>query len=429
MSGIGYYTRLAAAVFVAAALGAAIANPQVGRRTAERSALAKIDRLTAEERACAPGEAPLTAGFAEIDDVLSVTPLSAVTAAGEAPPAPYLRLTGKPKGGRAAPIAALAPGKGEIVAIERRKERTGAGERDVWSVRLKPCRKITVFYDGLENIEPALMRRAGGLEAFENLDEGRSAVAVRLKLDAGDPIGAARAFDVGLSDLDAPVVQHAHASFNRGVLSAAAPAGASPLLTRALSFDESRARCIIDYLPAEIGGPWASKLGDASGVRRPKGDSACLVRRSAPSSAAGGDWFTDSSHNGRTNKVSAIALSDDLIDPGLLIFSLHGRLASLTLEVFGGERESAFKGVLTAPAGDGRLNAPFDEIKANETYCYEGVRAGFGGPELNGVMLLRLEGAEGASGLLKIEARGETRDCLDLDEPWRFSGNETSFYR
>ena len=38
--------------------------------------------------------------------------------------------------------------------------------------------------------------------------------------------------------------------------------------------------------------------------------------------------------------------------------------------------------------------------------------------------------ADGAQpGELKIEARGDVQSCIDLEEPWAFSGNETTFYR
>lgn len=415
MSGIGYYTRLAAALFVAAAMGAAIANPDVGRKAADRRALAKLEKLNAEERACAPGEAPLTAGFADLDDIKSATPLGALAAPGEAPPAPYLRLTTQRRGG--APVTALAPGKGEVVALERRTEIVGGRKRALWTVRFKPCDRISVFYDRLDAVDPALLRRAGGLQAFEEVAEGRLAVAVRLKVDAGAPVGFARAFDVGLADAAAPVAHHADPSHAR--TTPPAPSHEiSAALERALAFDETRSRCAFDYLAADLMAPWMGKLGDGAGRRLKPGENACVADVLGPPVAARGVWFTDSSHNARARKVSAVALYEDLVDPERLVFSLHGRMPSL----------SAPGGVVSAAAGDGRLNAPFRSIKPGETYCYQDLRVGLEGPALAGVLVLRLEAAADGPGLLRMEARADVRECFDMPEPWGFTGGETSFY-
>ena len=35
----------------------------------------------------------------------------------------------------------------------------------------------------------------------------------------------------------------------------------------------------------------------------------------------------------------------------------------------------------------------------------------------------------GGAPLMKIEARPEAFTCLDLEEPWSFTGKETTFYR
>lgn len=416
MSGFGYYTRLAAALFVAAVMGAAIANPDIGRKTADRRALAKLEKLNAEERACAPGEAPLTAGFADLDDVKSATPLGALAAPGEAPPAPYLRLTTKRRGG--APMTALAPGKGEVVALERRIKTVGGRKRALWTVRFKPCDRITVFYDRLDVVDPALLRRAGGLEAFEEIADGRLAVAVRLKVDAGAPVGSAKAFDVGLADAAAPVAHHADPSHVRTTL-AAPLQKLSPALERALAFDETRSRCAFDYLAADLMTPWAGKLGDGAGRRLKAGENACVADVLGAQGAARGVWFTDPSHNARAQKVSAVALYEDLVDPERLVFSLHGRMPSLLTP----------GGVVSAAAGDGRLNASFQSIRPGETYCYQGLRAGLEGPAVAGVLVLRLQAGEGGRELLRMEARADVRECFDMPEPWGFTGRETSFYR
>lgn len=416
MSGIGYYTRLAAVLLVAVGLGAAIANPDVGRKTAERRAQAKLEKLNSESRPCAPGESPLTAGFAPISDVLSATPLDALSAPGEAPPAPHLRLTSGRGGG--APMTALAPGKGEIVALERRIEAVGGRKRELWTVRFKPCDRITVVYDRLESIDQTLLRRAGGPETFEPIAHDRSGVAVRLSLDAGAPIGEARAFDVGLIDEGAPVTHHAGPSHARTRFAVKPTRAISEPLKRTLAFDENRVRCVFDYLAPDARASWAGKLGDGEGRRLRAGESACLADVLGTAVGAHGVWFTDSSHNARARKVSAVAFYEDLVDRELLVFSLHGRIASLP-----------DAGVISAAAGDGRLNAPFETIRPGETYCYQGLRSGLAGPQLDGVLVVRWQAAEGAPGLLQVEARQDVRECFDMPEPWGFTGAETSFYR
>lgn len=416
MSAIGYYTRLAAALLVAVGLGAAIANPDVGRKTAERRAQAKLEKLNSESRPCAPGESPLTAGFAPISDVLSATPLDALSAPGEAPPAPHLRLTSGRGGG--APMTALAPGKGEIVALRRRVETVGGRKRELWTARFNPCGRITVIYDRLESIDQTLLRRAGGLGAFEPIGGHGSAVAVRLSLDAGAPIGQARAFDVGLIDGGAAVTHHAGSAHARTRFAVDPPQSVSEPLKRALAFDEDRTRCVFDYLAPDLRASWAGKLGDGEGRRLRADKNACLADVPGPPAGARGVWRTDASHNARARKVSAIALYADLVDRELLIFSLHGRIASLP-----------DASVVAAAAGDGRLNAPFETIRPGETYCYQGLRSGLEGPQLDGVLVVRWQAAEGAPGLLQVEARQDVRECFDMPEPWGFTGAETSFYR
>jgi hypothetical protein len=91
-------------------------------------------------------------------------------------------------------------------------------------------------------------------------------------------------------------------------------------------------------------------------------------------------------------------------------------------------REAASRDFLTFDQGDGRINAPFDKARAGETYCYEGLSANFVGPRINAVILLAIEPGSGAP-LMRIEARGDVMRCIDLPEPWRFSGAETTFYR
>ena len=170
-------------------------------------------------------------------------------------------------------------------------------------------------------------------------------------------------------------------------------------------------------------------------MRKARGDNACRTALLDVPGTAQGAWFTDASHNALTSKVSTIALAPDSIDPERLVFALHGRLASLTPDLIAlspfqeEQRAAATKDFLTFEKKDGRINAPFSEVKASETYCYERLRANFVGPKINGIILLKINEAEGTPPLMQVEARGDASTCLDLPEPWEFSGNETTFYR
>ncbi|HBK57194.1 MAG TPA: hypothetical protein DDZ76_13055 [Xanthomonadales bacterium] len=205
-------------------------------------------------------------------------------------------------------------------------------------------------------------------------------------------------------------------------------------MLEAISIDAARIQCPLDYLSAAIARDWSAKLGDAWGMRRAKGENACRTAIVDVPGAVQGVWFTDASHNGRTSKVSAVALAPDAVDPDRMIFALHGRVGSLAPDMVGlnpmleEARETAARDFLTFEQGEGRINASFDKVRPGETYCYEGLRANFVGPRINAVVLLAVEPTAGAP-LMRVEARGDAMRCIDLPEPWAFSGAATVFYR
>lgn len=439
MSGSGDAARLAAAFVTAALFGAAIAWPQAPGRFAERAEAfaARADGEPMASRACAMGEPALTGPFAPFDDVLSVSPLGGVTAPGEALPAPYIRINTKsgdqPFERRT--TMALAPAKADIVAIERRTLRDSFGRATgpSWTVYFRSCEKISFYYDRLDRIDDALLARAGGLRAFTEFGTpDHMAVETRIRVNEGDVIGASDGFDVGLHDLAAtPAPMARPERYRTDTFARAAVFDAAPSLMTAISADPMRARCAIDYLPRDEQARWADKLGDSWGVRRAKGDNACRTALVDLPDAAQGAWFTDAAHNAATTKVSAIALSPDAIDPDRLIFALHGRLPSLTAELIASAKtpDAAPKDFLSFTKGEGRINTPFAEVTDGRVHCYQRLRTNFIGPLVNGVILLqRSDGATGPD-LLKIEARGDVTSCVDLAEPWAFTGNETTFYR
>jgi len=443
MYGSGYFTRLAAMVFTAAMLGVIIAKPNAGRHYVEKAAIAaaSVERTPLSERLCAIGEPALSGPFAPLGDVLSVSPLGGVTAPGEVLPAPYIRINTR-QGETAFDrrmTTALAPARAEIIALERHIDRdaTGRALAQTWTVHFKPCEKISLYYGRLDEIDGDILRRAGGLVQFTEFG-GPDHIAVKtsIRVQEGGAIGRADGFDVGLHDLGAaPAAMARPERYRTNPFTHGAVFDAAPELVAAITPETARARCAIDYLPKDQQAAWADKLGDAWGIRRAKGDNTCRTALIDKSGAAQGAWFTDAAHNGATSKVSAVALGPDAIDPDRLIFALHGRLASLTPDLIAlapmmdSERAKAAKDFLSFKKGDGRINVPFAQVSDGRVYCYQALRTNFVGPLMNGVILLQRQPSQGAPGNLKIEARGDVLSCIDLEEPWAFTGNETVFYR
>ena len=449
MQAAGYFTRLAALLAVAVMAIGAILRPEALPRLAERAGDAASDardrRASLAEKACPLAGAPLSGPFAAIDDVLSVSPLGGVTAPNEPLPAPYIRVNTRfgDTVFERRETDALAPARAEITAIERRIRRDGEGKAvgQSWTVHFRVCESISLYYDDLDAINPELMARAGGVAAMTPINgPDHSAVATSIRAGAGDVIGSGDGFDVGLEDggaRPADLVRPERYRSNPYLMSSALGVDA-PLMT-AISHDHTKARCPLDYLSQKLAKAWSPLLGDAVGVRRAKGVSACHTALVDTPGAAQGAWFTDAAHNGATSKVSAVALAPDNIDPRRLVFALHGKLRSFTPALVGlppklkDARAEAARDFLTFERGDDRRNAAFADVEPGRVYCYDRLRTNFVGPLVNGVLLLELsENGDAAGpqvGLMKMEMRGDALSCVDLETPWTFTGAETTFYR
>lgn len=444
MTGSGYYLRLGATLLVAALLIATIFKPHAGRQAVERASLAaaSIDVTSAAAtRTCAIGEPAFAGPFANIDDVLSVSPLGGVTAPGEVLPAPYIRINTRRADTaferRTTP--ALAPARADIVAIERWIERDGDGRARTqsWSVHFRSCETISFSYNRLDEINEKLLKKAGSLASFTELGgPDHIAIETDIRVQTGDMIGSADGFDVALHDLSAaPMVLEAPERYVDNPFPRAAVLDAAPTLIAAITPPTANARCAIEYLPRNLRESWASLLGDSWGIRQAKGENACRSAITDTPGTARGVWYTDAAHNAAATKVSAVALSPDAVDPERLIFALYGRLSSLKPSLIAlpplmdAEASKAAKDFLSFRKGDGRINTAFVDVKDGGVYCYERLRTNFVGPQINGVILLKRDTAPEGPALLKIEARGDARSCIDLEEPWAFSGNETVFYR
>ena len=436
-----YFARLSAAATVAALLIGAIMYPNAPASVAERAASFAPETASFETRACPIGGSIFTSEFANITDVISVSPLGGVTAPGEPLPAPYIRVNMR-KGAtqfERRRTDVLSPARADITAVERRilRREDGSAVSQSWTVHFDVCENVSFYVSDLDKVNPDIIRRVGGLVAFEEISgPDHVAAATNLRVRSGDVIGEADGFDIGLEDRrTAPADLVRPERYQTNPYLAGRVYDVRPELISAISTDHTRAQCPIDYMPSDIAEKWTPLLGDAFGMRRAKGDNACRTALVDEVGAAQGAWFTDAANNGVASKVSAIALAPDNVDPSRQIFSLHGRLKSLNPNMVAlppkqrTAREEAAKDFLTFSNGQGLVNRHFADTIAGPVYCYEGLRANFVGPRINGVILLSLKEDENAGDRMRMEARGDVLSCADLPEPWAFTGAETTFFR
>lgn len=400
-----YFTRLAAATAAALLLAGAMMNARV------LTAAPKIKPMAASvyaSKECAIGEPVLAAGFAPVEQVLSVAPIGPPRLKGEADPAPLLRVIAR----NGAPMTAQAPARGEIVAIAKSTELVDGRPVVFWSLSMIPCADHLVAYDGLAALDARIMKKLGpaAKTAASFVKE------VRIKVGPGDIVGTGDSFEIGLYAADRLTQPKRDAAPDRYL---------SPSLTAA--------RCPIEHLKRSEAPQWKALFGDTDGAKLPAVESACATSRMAPPKGAQGLWLTDSSHGARTNKVASAALTGDIARPDRLVLSFFGRLNSLQASMFDAEeahaRAEAARTYLTAAAGLERINAPFADIVPNAPYCYQNLRAGLDGPRFNGVLVLELTANAAGAPLLKVEAIPDVKNCENLREPWSFTGAETAFFR
>lgn len=400
-----YFTRLAAATTAGLLLALALANARV--LTAAPKAKPTPPSAYASKE-CAIGEAIFAAGFARANEVLSVTPVGPPQIKGEPAPAPLLRIIGRD----GTKLSVIAPAKGEIVAVAKSVHSLDHNRIESWSVTMIPCADHLVTLDGLAALDRKVMRKLGAIAP----SDGAFVKETRIKVSAGDVIGEAARFDVALFS-------------SNGLTAKKRQSGVQDYL----SPPAFAARCPLEHFNRVDGPVWRALFGDSRGARLPGSQSACATSQIASPTAAQGVWLTDSSHGARTNKIASAALTSDFADPGRLVFSFFGRLASLDASAFdapdAAQRAEAARTYLTAQRGRERINAPFSEIVPDAAYCYENLRAGLDGPRLKGVVIMMLTANASGAPILKVEAISSANKCETLREPWTFTGSETAFFR
>ena len=446
-----YFLRLIAVGVVAAGLIAAVLRPVAVTdsvtRAAAGMAAAGPSSTPFQARTCPVARPVFAGGFADIADVISVSPLGGVTAPGEPLPAPYIRIN--TRSGASAltrrTTAVVSPARAEITAIERRIVRAVSDDaaeqpdaRQVWTVHFAVCEDVSFYVDDLDAINPEIMRRVGGVAALTEIGgPDHAALAAQVRVRPGDVIGEADGFDIGLEDRRAPAADLVRPErYRSNPYVTARVRGVDPVLVAAVARDHTRAKCPLDYLPEKAAAEWSSLLGDSFGMRKV---GACRTALQDAPGTAQGAWYTNAAHNAVASKESAVALAPDAINPKRQIFALHGRLRSLTPDMVAltpkqlVARAAAAKDFLTfdaaGVANSTNVNTPFAGTKTGGVYCYEGLRANFVGPRINGVLLLSLLEAADGPAQMRMEARADAVSCAELETPWAFTGAETTFYR
>ncbi len=436
-----YVTRLIASIVVSALLMAAIFQPTAPMRLAENAASLRPTPASLANRTCPLAGSLFTHPFADIGDVISVSPLGGVTAPGEPLPAPYIRINTR-KGANQferRQTSVTSPARAEIKAIERRilRRQDGRAKGQSWTVHFTVCEEVSFYLGDLDTVDPEIIRRAGGLAAFEEISgPDHVAATMDVRVRPGTQIGLADGFDVGVEDQRiAPKELIRPERYATSAYLTARVFDVPTQLIDAIATDHTRAQCPLDYFPTELQTAWTGMLGDAFGMRRAKGEDACRAALVDVAGTAQGAWFTDAANNAVATKVSAIALASDNVDPSRQILSLHGRLKSLTPDMVAltpkqrTAREAAAKDFLTFSQGQGLVNRHFADTLRRQMYCYEDLRANFVGPRIVGVILLQVTEDETGAPRMKLEARSDAMACADLQQPWAFTGAETTFYR
>ncbi len=269
-----YFERLFATALVAAVLIGVVVKPNAPRTYAEQASRFAPAPTSLAERPCRVAGPLLTNGFADLNDVLSVSPLGGVTAPGEPLPAPFVRVNTR-KGEtmfERRTTSALAPARADVIAVERRLQRDadGAATGQSWTVRLAVCENVRLYYDDLDSIDPDLMRRIGGVAALRPVDgSDHLAATTQVRVKPGEPLGAGDGFDVGLEDRGAPPADLVRPErYRANPYVAARVLGAPPALLKAIAVDHTRAQSPLDYLPPRIATSSKASLGDAHPLLR-----------------------------------------------------------------------------------------------------------------------------------------------------------------
>ncbi len=389
---------------------------------------------------CGKGDALFTHLPTDLAQVSAVVPLGNLNPAGHTIPTRHIyvypKMTVPGDVSTAVTVKVLSPGKAEIVAVEYHP---GAPD---WSLHLKPCKRVSLYYFHIDTLAPALAAAVGDVAAGGVVFPGPMTVKpVSIPLSPGEFVGTAQAFDIGLHDFRKPPQPFANPlryKVDLPVLLAGFPAlAADPIAALVAPRIIPQAlynRCPIDYFTPTPRAALTARLSDYDGAPLASGTPKCHSHMQDVAKTAQGNWWPDLDpvHDALFNEDHAIALVNWNITPTVQLFSLNENVPGLASALLEGAPPASYvNSPFEFPIREGpqRTNRRFAEITDDALYCYDLVRIHRVGPRLNAVILLQVtDGPAGPRTKLNIEFVKTSR-CPALPLPWAFSGKQAVYYR
>jgi hypothetical protein len=388
---------------------------------------------------CGKGDAVFTHPPADLTQISAIVPLGNLNPPGHTIPARHIyvypKMTAPPDPATAITVKVLAPGNAEIVAVEYH-----AGDAD-WSLHLKPCKDISLYFHHIDTLAPDIAKAIGtvttGGAVFPG---GMTAKPVSIPLSAGQVVGAAQTFDIGLHDFrkpPQPFVNPLRYQVDVPVLLASVGLAGNPIaavVAPRIMPQALYSRCAIDYFTPTPRAAMTAKLADFDGTPLASGTPKCHSHMQDVPKTAQGNWWPDLDpvHDALLGEAKAIALVNWNVTPTVQLFSLNENVPGFTSALLEpGAAPDDVNSPFEFPVRPGpqKTNRRFAEITDDALYCYDVVRVHRSGPRLNAVILVQLtDGPAGPRTELNIEFVKTSR-CPALPVPWTFGPGVTSYYR
>jgi hypothetical protein len=346
---------------------------------------------------------------------------------------PTMTTPGDPSTASTVPV--YAPGRAEIVAVQYHP-----GDSD-WSIHLKPCRDVLLYYFHIDRLAPAIAAAVGDVATGGVVIGDFTAKPVAIPLTPGQVIGHAQTFDIGVHDArkpPQPFVNPARYAVDLPTLLAGFPGLAgNPIALQVAPHIIPRAlqnRCPIDYFTPPLRAALTARLSDHDGAPLASGVPKCHSHMQDVPGTAQGNWWndTDATHDALFAEEHAIALANWNVTPSVPLFSLNENVPGFSHTLLEpGAPPHYVNSTFEFPVRPGpqRTNRRFAEITDSAIYCYDLVRIHRGGPRLNAVILIQVSDRRGAPrSRLTLELVPVSR-CPALPRPWRFSRSAATYYR
>lgn len=388
---------------------------------------------------CPPGDAVFNALPTKLVNVSGIVPLGNLNPKGHTIPTrhayiyPKMAVPGDPA--TAMSVSVSAPSKAEIIAVEYHPSAPD------WSIHLKPCAEISLYYFHVKKLSPAIEAAVGVItDGSVDFPGPMKVKPVSIEVTAGQQLGTAQVFDIGVHDFrkpPQPFVNQARYKVNIPLLLADAGLGGNPIAATVAPRIIPQAlynRCFIDYYTPAPRAALTARLSDHDGVPLASGAPPCFSHMQDVPSTARGNWWPDLDpvHDALFREDHALALTSWNVTPTVELFSLNQNVPGFSTSLFDlGTPPDVVNAAFEFPVRPGPqlTNRRFAEITDDAIYCYDLVRAHRGGPELRAVILLQVsDGPGGPRSKLKIEFIKTSR-CPALPRPWKFTGKEATYYR